>query len=975
MAAVEHDHMVRVLEVAEERGVPFLAMEFLKGEPLDVRLEREKVLPVLEVVRIGKEIAEGLAAAHEQGLIHRDIKPANIWLEAPKNRVKILDFGLARSADAESGLTQQGAIIGTPAYMAPEQAAGNKVDARSDLFSLGVLLYRLCSGKPAFKGTDTISTLMAVATEQPPPPVQANPELPSELSDLVMQLLAKEPERRPPSARVVVELLQALEQQLLREREPHDKTETLSPTAKKKEVAPTKRSRIPVLVAAALLLAGLIGVGLWAAGVFRVQTEQGDLVFASDDPDFAFVPVKGGGVTLEDRKAKRTYQIKAVPQGKDDYELEVTDAGAELVFKTRTFTVQRGKTVALRAWFERKAAVVVKPPEKGTPGVDDAWVKEVSALPLDKQIAAVVARLKERNPGWTGGMVQHDGQFGPEMVQHDSQFGREVRLWMHRPKDLSPLRALTGVGTLVLRGSLQEVDVSPLRNMTGLKSLHLHVNRLPADLPSPKEMKLPANLSSLKEMKLKYLHISIGEGGSGHWLPPTDLSALKGLPLTGLDLDFGSFSDLSPLKGMKLQRMKCNATAISDLSPLQGMPLVELNMSHCPVSDLSPLQGMPLKNLTCLATKVTDLSPLKDLPLVDLVCDFKPLRDAAVLHPIKTLTTVNGQLAHGVAISAPPGGKVRIASLKTFAGEEITLEAKTFAREEYRTRFGTPHFVLVGHRWDIQAIFESKSFKGVVARPDVSPYPEGFAHFAAVKSADGLRLFVNGKLVRRIDFDKPVSLDAQESFELMAGMAKGIRVSRIARYRADFTPPERFETDADTLALYHCDEGEGELLHDSSGNNHHGILEGNAQWVRGGVDPVVLKPVPDAWIKEVAAEPAEKQLARVLKRLGERNPGFDGKDVGTISDGAVTELSLISPAITDIDPIRALPKLKVVQCGPRVKDLSPLKGLPLKEVSCEFKAERDAAVLRSIKTLEKINGRLAAEFWKEVDAKTPPKKE
>jgi serine/threonine protein kinase len=131
MAALEHDHIVRVYQVDEERGVPFLAMEFLKGEPLDVRLERDPKLSVLETVRIGKEIAEGLAAAHATGLIHRDIKPANVWLEARRpvssnaartstthhslltthqapTCVKILDFGLARSMDQESGLTQQG---------------------------------------------------------------------------------------------------------------------------------------------------------------------------------------------------------------------------------------------------------------------------------------------------------------------------------------------------------------------------------------------------------------------------------------------------------------------------------------------------------------------------------------------------------------------------------------------------------------------------------------------------------------------------------------------------------------------------------------------------------------------------------------------------------------------------------------------------------------------------------------------------
>src|SRR5580658_3724353 len=111
-------------------------MEFLKGESLDERLNRSEQVPQGEVLRIGREVAEGLGAAHATGLIHRDIKPANIWLEAPKNRVKILDFGLAR-ASQDTGLTQTGAIIGTPAYMAPEQGRGDKnLDARCDLFSL-----------------------------------------------------------------------------------------------------------------------------------------------------------------------------------------------------------------------------------------------------------------------------------------------------------------------------------------------------------------------------------------------------------------------------------------------------------------------------------------------------------------------------------------------------------------------------------------------------------------------------------------------------------------------------------------------------------------------------------------------------------------------------------------------------------------------------------------------------------------------
>src|SRR6202050_916711 len=145
---------------------------------LDDRLKREGRLPIPEALRIGREVAEGLAAAHAMGLIHRDIKPGNIWLEAPRDRVKILDFGLARAASQDAGLTQQGAIVGTPAFMAPEQARGETVDARCDLFSLGVVLYRLSTGQQPFKGKDTISTLMEVALHQPPPPREMSSEVP-----------------------------------------------------------------------------------------------------------------------------------------------------------------------------------------------------------------------------------------------------------------------------------------------------------------------------------------------------------------------------------------------------------------------------------------------------------------------------------------------------------------------------------------------------------------------------------------------------------------------------------------------------------------------------------------------------------------------------------------------------------------------------------------------------------------------------
>jgi serine/threonine protein kinase len=212
-AAIEHDHIVAIYQVGEDRGVPFLAMPFLRGESLQDRLQREGKVPLAEVLRIGRETAEGLAAAHARGLMHRDIKPANIWLEEGRGRVKIVDFGLARAVGGEAGLTQSGMIVGTPQYMAPEQTGGQPIDCRCDLFSLGCVLYRLSTGELPFQGPTVLAVLAALATVQPKPLTELNPDLPPAFVALVMQLLAKNPVDRPASAQAVAEALADLERE------------------------------------------------------------------------------------------------------------------------------------------------------------------------------------------------------------------------------------------------------------------------------------------------------------------------------------------------------------------------------------------------------------------------------------------------------------------------------------------------------------------------------------------------------------------------------------------------------------------------------------------------------------------------------------------------------------------------------------------------------------------------------------------
>ena len=206
-AAVSHDHIVPVFGVHEEGGVPYLVMQYVVGESLQHRLDRLGALDLTEIIRIGQQTATGLAAAHAQGLIHRDIKPANLLLENGLDRVKITDFGLARMVD-DVQLTQTGVIAGTPEYMSPEQARGEALDTRADLFSLGGVMYAMCTGVPPFRAASAVALLRMVSDQEPAPIRSLNPDIPDWLELLIDRLLAKDPADRIPSAAQVAELLQ-----------------------------------------------------------------------------------------------------------------------------------------------------------------------------------------------------------------------------------------------------------------------------------------------------------------------------------------------------------------------------------------------------------------------------------------------------------------------------------------------------------------------------------------------------------------------------------------------------------------------------------------------------------------------------------------------------------------------------------------------------------------------------------------------
>lgn len=205
-AAVVHEHVVAIHNVDSSAKLPYLVMQYVSGESLQARVEREGPLDVDRILRIGIQAALGLAAAHEQGIVHRDIKPANILLEDGVDRLLITDFGLARTVD-DASLTHTGVVAGTPSYMSPEQANGDAVDSRTDLFSLGSVLYFVATGHPPFRAERAMGVLHRICSQPHRPVWQINNAIPDELSQVIDRLLEKTPVKRFANATEVADAL------------------------------------------------------------------------------------------------------------------------------------------------------------------------------------------------------------------------------------------------------------------------------------------------------------------------------------------------------------------------------------------------------------------------------------------------------------------------------------------------------------------------------------------------------------------------------------------------------------------------------------------------------------------------------------------------------------------------------------------------------------------------------------------------
>ncbi|OWK45593.1 serine/threonine-protein kinase [Fimbriiglobus ruber] len=547
-AAVRHENVVQVYEVGEQ-PLPYLVMEFIPGESLQALLDRTGPLEVSEVVQIGRQVAAGLAAAHAQGIVHRDIKPANILIESGPNRhVKITDFGLARSAD-DASLTQSGIIAGTPMFMSPEQAHGSPIDHRADLFSLGSVLYAMCTGRPPFRAAGTLAILKRVTEDAPRPIRDVIPEVPSWLCDIVARLHAKNPADRLATAREVVDLL-------ARGADGAPSSDRVTPPQPAaKEAARSgfpirRRGVVTVTLAVALILAAGLGLAKMAGvGISREPT-AGDLPIPTPVAD----------------------------------SLPVATPAAE--------TAQPRKPVVAP---QPAAAAAQTPKPALDPAAADAavWEKSVAALPRAERARAVVARLQKLNP-----------DFNRE-VNWPVVPGIDLALRGDAVRDLSPVRAMTDTHILIINAK-NVTDLTPLR---GMELARLDMWRTGVtDLSPLKEMATLRSLNMTGSLNVTDLAPLTGMELVDICIASTgvrDLTPLVGMPLKILNCHGAPVTDLKPIKDLPLRDLMIQVTQVSDLTPVKNMPLKKLIFYDSSVTDLTPLKNLQLEYVGLTPRNIT----------------------------------------------------------------------------------------------------------------------------------------------------------------------------------------------------------------------------------------------------------------------------------------------------------------------------------------------------------------------------------
>jgi len=403
-AAVAHEHVITIYSVEEWRGMPYFVMQLVGGVSLQEKLDTSGSLELREILRIGMQTAHGLAAAHQHGLIHRDVKPGNILLEnaGEVTRVKLTDFGLARAIE-DASCTQSGVVAGTPHFMAPEQARGDSLDHRADIFSLGSVLYTCATGRNPFRASTLLGVLRRVSDEAPLPIRELNSDVPIWLERLINQMMTKQPEHRYSSASDVASLLEGCLAHLQ-----HPNLYRLPELLESRRKTPRFAFAALFLIFATLLIAGT---------VLRFRTPNGTLVVELNDPN-AKVQQDAKGITITGAGISEVHI--------DPSKQELRKSAAGVPEKTEILTIEKdGKTI-VKASMEpdgRADAVALVP--------DAVWLTEVRQFTGHRGSVRTIAfspdgRLLATGSGWPEGdrkVIVWDAASGKMMWTYD--FGQE----------------------------------------------------------------------------------------------------------------------------------------------------------------------------------------------------------------------------------------------------------------------------------------------------------------------------------------------------------------------------------------------------------------------------------------------------------------------------------------------------------------------------------------------------------------------
>lgn len=675
-ASLKHPGIVDVYGVSHEEGTTCIISEFIDGLALSELLTGPK-LGYDRVAEIVSEVADALHHAHQHGIIHRDIKPGNILIDK-LGKPHLADFGLARDDDEDITVTQSGQILGTPAYMSPEQAEGDQraVGPASDIYCLGAMLYEMLTGELPFRGSSRM-LIHQILNEEPASPRRLNDRIPQDLDTICLKALSKEPKKRyETAAKMAEDLRRWLHNEPILAR-PISTTERFMRWSKRNPTVATLGGLVILLLVAIAAGATLAAIKINKS---RLETEEALITAKLDRDQKESALRKQRADALDASQSFAEESVRAAEHNRFD-EAGIRAKAAERLYPSGPWGPYAFGLVA----FHRKDFAAAEQFMK------EALEKDPQHLPSKAALSRILVEAgrteeamkifqSEEVTDWQTVRATGDVLFdAKKYAEAQKAFGKALDLFGRRLREVetnadsstllqsaevclkaglfTDARAHFEEAIQKLKG-LDSIDQAALnRAEKGFKEAASQVKYLTEELATARDdcwawtqcegfydsvKNLPESVQRQRILaKLEDLHgkkVSIGLGSQDGALRTLNnfpgvrfLHPFYGFQLNSVDASWSLVSDLTPLEGMPIDSLYLTNTLVDDLRPIKGMPLKKLSLARSRVTDLEPLRGMPLEWLQVGQTGITDLAPLQGMKLTYLVCQQSGVSDLTPL--------------------------------------------------------------------------------------------------------------------------------------------------------------------------------------------------------------------------------------------------------------------------------------------------------------------------------------------------------